>query len=371
MEYELILRRAKLYKTPIGHKPMDVGIAKGKIAAIEESIAAKGQDELQCDDLMVVPGLIDLHVHAAYSLNKNSLLPDDIGVRTGVTTVVDVGSVGAFLAEAFCDHVVKTSTTRVLGFLNIALATGHPLTGMVDPNNVDLSFTLKELQRNPEVFRGIKIMASVSKLGLFGIEAVKVAKKASSLSGLPLMVHIGNPPPIIEDILGLLREGDVVTHCFHGKPGGLLDRQGKVIPEAWEALDRGVKFDIGHGSSSFNFDVYRKATMCGFPFHVISSDLHVKNRKGPVFDLVTTMNKFLALGCTVDSVIEATTASPAEILGEKAILRVGETADLSILKLTTGQFTYVDAERNQIEGRERLEACHTVRNGKLVWSRQV
>ncbi len=369
MLFDLILRNAWINVDSHEKSRYDIGIAAGTITAIESHIATCAKREIDCSEFIVAPGLIDLHVHAAYKLNPNSLKPDEIGFPTGVTTVVDAGSVGALLGDAFCDYVAPKSKTNLLCFMNIALDTLYPL-GLVDPSNVSFAAALGQLERHSSVFRGIKVMASVTHLGILGLEAVKLAKKVASLAGLPLMAHIGNAPPVVEDVLDLLSEGDVVTHCFHGKPGGLFDLNGKPIPKALAALERGVRFDIGHGSASFNYQTYLKAVETDFPFHVISTDLHIRNRKGPVFDLLTTMNKFLALGCSLEQVIGATTSAPASILGltDRGGIQIGKRADLTVLKLVKGNFTYRDSDGNSFSGKEALEAVNTIIAGEIVWS---
>src|SRR5690606_38561318 len=134
---------------------------------------------------------------------------------------------------------------------------------------------------------------------------------------------------------------DVVTHCWHGKYGGLFGRDKKPLPETWAAVERGVRFDIGHGSASFSFDTARYALDAGLPLHAISTDIHGRNLRGPVFDQATTMAKFLHLGLDLSEVVRLSTASPAQLINrdhEIGTLHNGLEADITIFRVLEGEF---------------------------------
>ena len=148
--------------------------------------------------------------------------------------------------------------------------------------------------------------------------ALALALEAADALGLPLMVHVIDMGMPLPELLARLRPGDVVTHCFHGNDGGLLDDDGRVWPEAFAARERGILFDVGHGSGSFTWRVARAALAQGFPPDTISSDIHAYNHAGPVYDLPRTLSKLLHLGMPLGDVIAAATSRVAAHLAHVA-----------------------------------------------------
>jgi len=369
--YDLVIRGARVIDTAQDlDAPADIGIRDGRIAAVGR-LPGASDHALEATGLIASPGWIDLHAHVAYKLGRTSIHPDqDAGIARGVTTVVDAGSCGAAMYEALSTYVIRGAATRVLAFLNISLHTGlAPRHGRWE--NFDQKQTIDMVERHPGEIIGVKVLASRTHCGALALTPVKLAVQAARLSGAPVMCHIGNAPPVIQDVLALLGAGDIVTHCWHGKPGGLLDRRGRPIPEARAAADRGVLFDIGHGSQSFSFQTARRAMEAGLPFHTISTDLHARNLAGPVYDMATTMAKFLHLGCPLRQVIAAATLAPAGALGlerEIGTLRPGTAADVTLCKLREGPIRVTDSEGRSEEARRALDVVHTVRGGRIVFS---
>jgi len=348
----------------------DIGVRDGRIVAVGrlDGVAA---ETLDATGLLASAGWIDLHAHIAYRLGRSCVDPDrDAGVARGVTTAVDAGSVGAGLFEAFAAYVMPSAATRVLAFLNVSLNTGiAPRHGSWE--NFDQKQTLATVGRYPREIVGVKVLASRTHVGALGLTPVTLAVQAARLAGTRVMCHIGNAPPVIGDVLGLLAEGDIVTHCWHGKPGGLLDRHGRPIPQARAAAERGVLFDIGHGQESFSFETARRAMGAGLPLHSISTDLHARNLGGPVHDMATTMAKFLHLGIELPRVVAAATLGPARAIGldrEIGTLRPGACADVTLFRLRSGRVALTDSEHHTEEGRQTLEPVHTVRGGRVVFS---
>jgi Amidohydrolase family. len=182
------------------------------------------------------------------------------------------------------------------------------------------------------------------------------------------MVHIGNAPPRLEEILPLLEAGDIVSHALHGKPGGIY-RDGRLLPEARAALDRGVLFDVGHGQASFSFATARRFLADGFLPYTISSDLWKGNETGPVFSLLHTMTKLLHLGMPLHEVIAATTSRAAAALRREAelgSLAVGRVADISLIRITEGEFPLTDSEGAVEMARYNLELAGTIRAGQVM-----
>lgn len=351
----------------------DIAIDNGKILGIYQPNTFSEystENVLDVSDCIVVPGLIDLHVHVFPIKTVLGISADHVGVNKGVTTVVDAGSTGVSCINSFIDEVVKKNITRVLLWINVAspgLCEG--LSELADLKNIELEKLEEVIKEHGQVIRGIKVRMSSSVVKNNGIKPLEIAKKFAQKVKLPLMVHIGNPPPDLNDILSLLEAGDVVTHAFHGKKGGILDEDGKLILEAENALKRGVLFDVGHGTSSFSFKVMKRARDLGIVPHTISTDIYLDNITGPVYSLVTTMTKFIALGYSLEEVIKATTSMPAKVLRmeqEIGSIKEGNIADISILKWNQSPIKLVDSEGEEIVAEKFLLPLYTIKSGKVL-----
>lgn len=355
----------------------DIAISGGRIAALAEPGRLPAEiggatQTLDASGTIVTPGLIDLHAHVFPGRTPLGIEADRVGVEQGVTTLVDAGSAGARTFATFLDEAVKPAETRVLAFLNIA---GEGLCGglseLADMDRLTPGEAVALIREQP-LIRGIKARMSASVVRENGIKPLLVAKEAAREVGCPLMVHIGNAPPALPEILRELDAGDVVTHAFHGKTGGILDDRGRLIPEAEKALARGVLFDVGHGTSSFSFRTMRQARALGLAPHTISTDIYRQNAAGPVHSLTTTMTKFLALGFSLEEVIAACTVAPAAVLrmtDEIGTLRPGAVADLSLLELTNVPVVLTDSEREQLTAEESVTAKLTIKAGKVLTCR--
>ncbi|MDE0690948.1 MAG: amidohydrolase/deacetylase family metallohydrolase [Gammaproteobacteria bacterium] len=299
----------------------------------------------------VAPGFIDLHTHVfSHPLFTTARLEADrIGTRQGVACVVDAGSSGATTVDAFPRFVHETQQTRVFAFINIG-SPGLPNLGgghASRPDLCDLPGVVRALERHDWLV-GVKVLASASHTGSFGIEAVKLARKAAELAGKPMMLHIGNAPPLIDDVLELLRRGDIVTHTYHGKVGGVLGYRDRVIPAFRDAVERGVIVDVGHGRSSFSFRVCETALAQGLPVHTISSDLHRGNLDHHAVSLARTMSKLRALGMSLMDTVRAVTLAPAGAVGLEQLgfgsFTVGRPAYATVFEETTEPWQVEDAE---------------------------
>lgn len=371
-QYDLLIRGARVIDPANQVDAVtDVAVSKGLIVGVGAFDRAAAAHVLDARGLIISPGWIDLHAHVFAGFGQSGVDPDrDAGVMTGVTTVVDAGSSGAATWESFRKYVMETSKTNVLGFMNISLLRlAGPRHG--DWRNFNQGTTISLAEREVAEGRcvGIKVLASQSHCGPLGIAPVQLARQAARLAGTRLMVHIGNAPPVIEDVLALLDDGDIVTHCWHGKYGGILGRDKKPLAETMDAVERGVKFDIGHGSSSFSFETARHALEAGLPLHAISTDLHRGNLSGPVFDLATTMTKLLHLGLALPEVVRLVTASPAQLIGHHdrlGTLRPGVVADMTIFRLVDGSFPITDSQGRVEVAQQRLQVVYTIRAGEVI-----
>jgi dihydroorotase len=370
--YDLLIRGARVLDPAQQiDRIADIAVRDGKIAGIGDYPDEHGATVIDAAGCVASPGWIDLHAHVFAGAGASGVDPDrDAGIAIGVTTVVDAGTSGATTWRTFREEVIKVATTRVLAFLNISLMPAiGPRHGDWDNFSQGTTIKLAEEEAAAGHCVGIKVLASQTHCGNLGITPVKLARQAARLSGTGLMVHIGNAPPVIEEVLNLLEEGDIVTHCWHGKYGGLLGRDRKPLPETWAAVERGVMFDIGHGSASFSFETARRALDAGLPLHAISTDIHGGNLRGPVRSMATTMAKFLHLGFDLPEVIRLSTSSPAQLIHrqqEVGSLENGRTADITIFRVVEGDFEFTDSERRTERGSQNFEIRYTVRNGCVV-----
>ncbi len=352
-----------------GQRPSDIGVVGGRIAAIGDLHGTESGQVVDARGAHVSAGWIDLHAHLRFGDGSIGLAADrQAGVETGVTTVVDAGSFGAMHYDEFISGAARPAATRVLAYLNISVdTTRKPRHGHFD--NFSGRRTLATLERDGgATLVGVKVLASQSHCGVMGPEPVKLAVQAGRLADVPVMCHIGNAPPVIDEVLDQLRTGDVVTHCWHGKPGGLLGRGGIPWRSTLAAVERGLRFDIGHGSESFAFATARAARRAGLPLHTISTDLHRGNIDGPVHDQATTMAKFLHLGFTLNEVVELATEGPAASLQrsrELGTLAVGREADITVFRLEQGTFAFRDSEGQSLEGGQRVVPLAAVRAGRV------
>ena len=373
--YDLLITGGTVIDPGSGlHDRRDVGIADGRIVAVAAGLSSSDAgDVVDATDRLVVPGLVDLHVHVYAGVADLSVEADPTCLGRGVTTVVDAGSSGANTFPGFRRHVVEASRGRVLAYLNISA------TGQIDPflgELHDLRFADPERAAavglaHPDVVVGFKVRVSEMLAGPNGLAGLDRALEAGRATGLPVMVHIGGTSFDIEEALDRLRPDDVVTHAYTGwNPGGILTDSGRVVAAAREARTRGVRFDVGHGAGSFTWRTAEAALADGFRPDTISSDLHRFNVAGPVHDLATTLSKFLLLGLSIDDVVAMATTAPAAALGPAgtglASLAVGAAADVTILALEDGRFDLVDSAGTSRSARQRLVPVATVRAGRSV-----
>jgi len=371
-----VIKGGKLYdQSSNSFFEADILIEAGNITTITDKIdpGLVIEEVVDASGMYVTPGLIDMHCHIFdHPLFKTSRLKADrIGVNQGVACLVDTGSAGPGMIDAFKEFVIDTQQTGSYALCNIGspglpgLDGGHS----AKPELISLAGTVKAIERNPEWILGVKVLASSSHTGLMGIEAVRIGRKAAELTGTPLMVHLGNAPPVIEEVLELMRPGDIITHAYHGKVGGVLGYGDKVIPEFKAAVERGVIVDIAHGRSSFSFSTCEKALQQGMPIHTISSDLHMGNIDRYVVSLARTMSKFRTLGLSLEDVVRATTFAPASALGllERGFgtMEEGSPANISIFRETDEQKEVEDSEGQTRCTSSWIEPVYTMVRGKL------
>ncbi len=348
----------------------DIAFAGGKIAAIGDGL--QGKDVRDVRGKLVTPGLIDLHTHVYWGGTSLGVAAEPLARAGAVTTFVDAGSSGAGNFHGFRAHVIEPSPVRILPYLNISYPGIYAFSKTVmvgesaDLRLLDMRECARVAAENRDLVLGIKVRVGRGTSDLTGIMPLQMAMEVAEEVGMPIMAHLDAAPPSRMEVLKLLRPGDVLTHCFRPFPNAPSTADGHVHEEVLEARARGVIFDIGHGGGSFGFKTARAMLANGFLPDVISSDLHTLSIDGPVFDLVTTMSKFLVLGVDLPTVIKLATLNAAKAIGkpELGTLKPGHVGDASVLELRDGSYEYLDVIGEKIIGQQRILGAGVVLAGK-------
>jgi dihydroorotase len=375
-QYDLLIQGGHVVDAKNGLSAVrDVAIRDGKIAAVSEHIdPATALKTVSAKGLYVTPGLVDIHVHVYASTGEahsyagdNSVFPDGFTFRVGVTTVADAGCAGYKNFEDFKEHIIDRSKTRVLAFLNIV---GAGMRGPKYENNLadmDPQPAAEMAKKHPGLIIGIKTAHYA------GPEwtPVEHAVEAGTLAKIPVMVDFGtnHPERPISDLLEKkLRPGDIYTHCYSGLRNE-LDVSGHVNQGMIEGRKRGVIFDVGHGGGSFAWRIAVPMTKQGFWPDSISTDLHISSMNTGMKDMLNVMDKFLALGMSIDDVIARSTWNPAREIHQEELgnFSVGSAADVAVLRVQKGHFGFTDMYGARMEGNQKFLCEMTVRNGKIVY----
>ncbi len=355
------------------HAPRDVAIADGTISALlEPGTAAESTHVVDARDCLVTPGLVDLHVHV-YPHCPLGIHADPVCPAGGVTTMLDAGSAGCNNFDGFRRSVIDTVETEVLGLVNLSRIglVAAELGELMDRRYADPAGVVATIARHPGVAVGVKIRAGAHIIGKGkqGWDSLHDAVHAARESNTWLMVHIGECPMSIPELVNELAPGDVLTHCFKAGSTRVTDDRDRIYDDVRAARERGVVFDVGHGAGSFNWQVADAALEQGFEPTTLSTDLHTLNLHGPVYDLPTTMSKFLMLGVPIERVVAMASTRPAGVLGragDLGTLRVGTVADVAVFEQLQGRFLFSDSYGQQRTGETLLVAAATVRRGALV-----
>jgi dihydroorotase len=355
---------------------MDVAITNGKIAAVAADInPALAKQVVDVSGLYVTPGIIDIHVHVYHTREPEglSIMADSHSFKSGVTTMVDTGTAGAKHFLHFKRTVIDLAKTRIFAYINICDL------GMIGPFEQDIKTMDPELAASvvlayPDICVGIKTAHYWTSLPFDELHppwgAVDPAIEAGNICNKPVMVDFWpRPERTYQDlILKKMRAGDIHTHVF-AQQFPVLDENGKPNRFLFEARDRGVIFDVGHGAGSFWFRNAVPAMHNGFIPDSISTDLHTRNVHGVVIDMVTTMNKILNIGMPLQEVIYRSTVTPANEIGHPELgnLSVGAEADVAVFQMQHGDFAFMDCGRAKLRGDKKLECMLTLRAGEIVY----
>lgn len=348
----------------------DIGVRAGRVVAIEQDIEAGNAPVVDARGLLATPGLIDLHVHVWQGVANLGIEADPHCVRRGATTVYDAGSAGSDTYEGFQKYVIDVSSTRIKAFLHISSQgqLNRDIGELTDLRYADVESAVKTCARYSESIVGIKIRMTKNLVGQNGREGLKRARAVCEATGLPLMLHPNDSPLSLEEMLGQMKAGDIMTHCFHQSETGILDELGRVRPEARKAVEGGILFDVGHGAGSFSYQVAAAAMAQGLLPGTVSSDLHKWNLAGPVYDLATTVAKFMLLGWNLSEAIEKVTVAPARamgMLGEIGTLAPGACADIALFSVREEPRELVDALGEKRVSERWLQPVKTLRAGQV------
>ncbi|WP_062119955.1 amidohydrolase/deacetylase family metallohydrolase [Aureimonas sp. AU40] len=319
----------------------------------------------------VSPGWTDLHAHVWHGGTDISIRPQLAGLERGVTTIVDAGSAGEATFHGFREYIIEPAAERILAFLNIGsigLVACNRVSELIDIRSIDIDRTIAVVEANRDLIVGIKCRASHVILGSWGITPVKVAKKVAKILKLPMMIHVGEPPPTYDEVLELLRPGDIITHCFNGKAGGSIIEDEDLWDLVTKCADQGIRLDVGHGGASFSFKVAEIAIQRGLLPFSISTDLHDHSLNGPVWDMATTMSKLLSVGMPFEAVVTASTTAPmsAVKLPTDDLLGLGKTAELTVFDLVDSDLSVQDSQGATAKLHKMFEPRWAVRGATLV-----
>nr|ADI17547.1 predicted amidohydrolase [uncultured alpha proteobacterium HF0130_06E21] len=387
--YDLILKGGRVIDPATSTDGiLDVAVSGGKIAAVGDALLGAAET-IDVAGKLVLPGMIDTHAHVfQYVSGRFGLEPDMAGVRSGVTTLVDQGGPSCMTFPAFRNFIAEPSASRVLAFISIYVVgglEGHYYPHLYGPGGVDVAATVRAGRENADLVRGIKAHAEIGGFERWGIEVMKLAAEAGRELTLPVYIHFGQlwPRPdkpsvvvdvdaILPDVVEILQPGDILAHPFTRHPGGFVDSKGNVHPIVAEALAKGLKIDVGHGSH-FSFDMAKQVLDAGILPHTLGADMHGYNTSilpppgtpsehpddemhlfagRAQFSLAHAMTELLALGVALEDIVPMVTNHCADMLGmsgEIGTLAVGSKADVSILEAQTGAFTLVDNSGTEVK----------------------
>ena len=373
LKYELVIANGDVLD-PVQktRAKRDIGIRFGQIAAVAPSIPPdRAVQRIDAAGKLVTPGLVDLHTHLCPHLGIG-LPADELVPITATTTAVSAGDAGANTFGNFRHGVVPQSRTRLFGFVHISsigLAGGLAPGEMLNIDYANVEACAKVVAENADLTLGVKVRITDSVVGTNGLEPLRRAIRAAEMAGkqFRVMCHIGSAPGSLSDLLDLLRPGDVLTHAYSGA-GNNTVQNGRVLPAALAAKQRGVIVDVGHGGGSYDFTVCEPAMQQGFGPDTISSDIHGVSINTPGYPTMPwVMSKFLALGMSLEEVVARATVEPARIIGKVpglGTLAIGAPADIAIFDLVDGPVEFVDTRNNKRSGTRKLVPVLTVKGGR-------
>ena len=375
-EYDLLIKNGHVIdpKNAIDGE-MDVAINDGKIARVAKNIPESSAKKVaDAKGMYVTPGFIDIHTHVfvgtknGFAEGFSSVSPDDFTLKAGVTTVVDAGTSGANNFHVLKEDVIDRSKTRVLAFLNI-FSNGFSSGNAVEHNASDMNpqMAADTIKKYSDYIVGMRIGHYSGKDWAPFDKAVQAAK----MTQRPLLVECHLPNFTLQDQLKRMRPGDIITHAYEqvSERMPVVDSQGVLRPFVIAAEKRGVLFDVGHGGAGFWFSQAIPAMKQGLLPNSFGTDLHRYSMNAGMKDMLNVMSKFLNMGMSLNDVIRRATWSAAQSIKREDLgnLSEGAVADVAVISMLHGNFGYVDAGHNRLDGDRKLQTELTVREGKVVF----
>ena len=398
--YDLVLTGGTVIDPATGlNGRYDVAITGGKIAAVVPDLSqVQAREKIDVSGKLVTAGMIDTHAHVyEHVTGKFGLNPDMVGVRSGVTTLIDQGGPSCMTIGGFRNYLVDTADSRLLCFISCYLVgglEGHLYPDLYGPHGVNVDHTVRVAKENLDIVRGIKAHAEIGGQSRWGLEVIKTGREIARQTGLPLYIHLGQlwpsleegPVPdadeLIRELVPFMEPGDVLAHPFTRHPGGFVSKEGEVHPIVFEAIARGVRVDVGHGSH-FSFEVAKRVLDAGVRPFTLGADLHGYNVKAPSaggkdtreenpffgiapFSLTIAMSELLALGMTMEEIIATVTSNPAAMVrmeDEIGALKVGRDADISVMEVLNGRFKLSDNSGVEVVTDRLIRPVFCLRDG--------
>lgn len=403
-KYDLVIKGGRVIDPAQGLDGiMDVAVKDGRIAAVGPKLTGSRKN-IDAKGRLVLPGMIDTHAHVYQHVSgRFGLEPDLAGVHSGVTTLVDQGGPSCMTFPGFRAFIAERAASRVLAFISIYVVgglEGHYYSYLYSPEGVDVDAVVRSARKNADLVRGIKAHAEIAGFERWGLDVLKMAADAGTQTDLPVYLHFGQlwPRPdnpsfevdvdsILPDTVDLLRPGDILAHPFTRHPGGFVDTNGEVHPVVREAVEKGLKIDVGHGSH-FSFDMAKRVLDAGILPHTLGADMHGYNTHmppppgtpskhpddemdqfagGAQFSLTHAMTELLALGVSLEDVVPMVTNNCAEMLGmsdEIGTLKPGVEADISVLNDDRGDWTLTDNSGTKVKADRLLTPEFCLRAGQ-------
>jgi dihydroorotase len=362
-KYDLLIKGGRVIDPSLRLDAMrDVAIAGGRIVAVDVGISAAAVETIDARGKLVVPGLIDIHTHAARDKQGPGLCLAD-----GVTGWIDAGSAGA---DGVADVVAVARASPQAGriLLNIGRAGILPEGDTMDLPRADVGAARDAIARHRDFVVGVKARLSKNVAGSNDYEVLRRSQEVAGELGLPVMIHMGQSASPMPRLLSLLKRGDIVTHMFAPPPNSIVDDSGRVLPEVLAARRRGVLFDVGNGvRDHIRWDIVDQIMRAGFWPDTFSTDWNVNSRTTGVVDFPNCMSKLLGFGMSVADAVACATVNAArtfEVFWDRGTLNVGAPADVALLELREGEFEFLDNYENKITGKQRLFPSGTILAGK-------
>ena len=360
------------------HGIADLALAEGRIARVGDCSGRSAVMEVDARGCIVTPGLIDHHAHL-YPLAGIGIPAESLCFSSGVTTAVDAGSTGCDNFGQYLEFVERSKLT-VRAYLNVCstgLASLPARLEDVDPAHFDQEGLARAFEKYRPWLLGLKLRASSEIVGRLGYEPLRRTVALAEKLGLPVMVHCANPPGEMEELLSILRPGDLMTHMYMNKGSTILDGEGNVSRAARAARERGVLFEAADARAHFSFAVSEPAIREGFLPDMLGTDLTrlSMNLRPTAFSMANQLAKYRMLGIGMDALIGLCTAAPARYMGlegQAGCLTPGAWGDVAVFReepcsLPFGDRPFSDPQCRLRQGTSRLRPLLTVKRGEAVY----